>query len=75
MAVCDGSDATIFAALTCTVPIATLAAAPYSLVYQDSVKVKVIATNVKGSSIEGLEGNGALIIQAPDAPVNLREDQ
>jgi hypothetical protein len=37
------------------------------------VNVKVIATNVKGSS-ESLQGNGATIITAPDEPVGLAED-
>jgi hypothetical protein len=40
----------------------------------DSIYIQVVATNVKGDSIISLEGNGASIIQPPDAPVNLVED-
>jgi hypothetical protein len=38
------------------------------------VKVKVIATNVKGDSLESTAGDGAIIIAAPDAPINLAEN-
>jgi hypothetical protein len=34
---CDGSDAIIFASLSCTIPLATLTAEPYSLTYGTSV--------------------------------------
>jgi hypothetical protein len=37
------------------------------------VRVKVIATNVKGDSLESSIGEGAIIITAPDAPINLVE--
>lgn len=71
---CDGSDSTIVSQTQCTVPLTTLTAAPYSLNFGDSIYAKVIATNVKGDSIESDEGNGAIIIQVPDAPINLAED-
>jgi hypothetical protein len=58
----------------CTVPISVLASAPYSLIQGDNVRFKVIATNVKGDSQESLVGDGATIITAPDAPVNLIEN-
>jgi len=56
------------------VPLATLTSSPYSLSTSDSVYVKVVATNVKGSSSESTAGNGGTIIQAPDAPVSLSEN-
>lgn len=34
----------------------------------------MIATNVKGDSIESQSGDGAIIITRPDAPINLLED-
>lgn len=71
---CDGSDSTIVSQTQCTVPLATLTSAPYSLSFGDSIYAKVIATNVKGDSIESDEGNGAIIITVPDAPINLAED-
>lgn len=33
--------------------------------------VKVIANNIVGSSIESSAGNGAQLLRAPDAPLNL----
>jgi hypothetical protein len=68
---CDGSDPS---ATTCTVPIATLLAAPYSLYWGDSVYAKVKATNVVGISSESSEGNGAILMTYPDAPVSLAND-
>jgi len=56
------------------VPLSTLTSAPYSLVVGDSVTVKVVATNVKGDSLESADGNGATIITKPDAPINLAEN-
>jgi len=40
---CDGSDGTIVSAKTCAVPMTTLRSAPYALVLNDEVKVKVRA--------------------------------
>lgn len=55
-------------------PLATLTSDPYSLSYGADVNVKIIATNVKGDSLESLVGSGATIITAPDAPINLQEN-
>jgi hypothetical protein len=46
---------------------------PFSLYWGDSVWAKVIATNVYGDSVESVEGNGAIIITYPDAPMFLEE--
>jgi hypothetical protein len=35
---------------------------------------KVVAINSYGNSTESEEGSGAIIITAPDAPINLTED-
>lgn len=61
-------------ATTCTIPIATLKAAPYSLEWGSSVYAKVIAINIYGDSDESVEGNGAIIVTTPDAPTTLEED-
>jgi hypothetical protein len=45
---CDGSDATIVAARQCDVPLPTLRAAPFSLVYDTLVQVRVQALNANG---------------------------
>jgi hypothetical protein len=44
---------------------------PYNLEWGSSIFAKVYATNVKGDSVESIEGNGAIIIRVPDVPVNL----
>jgi hypothetical protein len=36
-----------------------------------SVYVKITATNLVGDSIESSEGNGAMIVTVPDAPINV----
>jgi hypothetical protein len=51
-----------------------LTSSPYSLTLGLNVVFKLIATNVKGDSTESIEGNGATIITAPDASINLAED-
>ena len=54
-------------AVSCTVPISVLQAAPYNLVAGSSVFAKVKATNSIGSSAYSLVGNGA-VLTAPSAP-------
>lgn len=71
---CDGSDSIIFQARLCTVPLSTLTAEPFALVFGNSIEAKIFATNIKGDSQESPEGNGATIIRVPDAPINLLED-
>jgi len=68
---CDGSGSTILNARLCSVPITTLMASPYSLNWGDSVYAKVKATNIVGDSSTSSEGNGAVILTNPDAPVTL----
>jgi hypothetical protein len=70
---CDGSDSLILFSLSCFVPITTLNAEPYNLVYPDDVYAKLYATNIKGDSQESEEGNGASLISNPDAPINVEE--
>lgn len=71
---CDGTDATIISNNECTVTFATLLAEPYLLVYGSSVYAKVSAQNVKGSSDYSSVENGAVILTAPDPPVNLADN-
>ena len=58
---CDASIASIVDSRTCAVPLATLTAAPYSLLFGDSIFAKVVAMNYYGESQESEEGNGAII--------------
>jgi hypothetical protein len=55
------------------VPLAVLRAAPYDLVFGDSVDVQVAAINEYGSSGYSSVGYGALIQLVPDAPVDLAD--
>jgi hypothetical protein len=47
-ATCSGSDATIMANLYCIIPMATLRAAPFNLVYGDPIEVRAQAYNAYG---------------------------
>jgi hypothetical protein len=71
---CNGALASIVTSTTCTIPLATLRAEPYSLVLDDSVDVIVQATNAFGESSFSAVGGGALIQYVPDAPVSLTTD-
>jgi hypothetical protein len=44
---------------------------PYNLEWGSSIYARLTATNIKGDSLESIEGNGAVIIRIPDAPINL----
>ena len=46
--------------------------APYSLVKNEEIYAKVVATNFYGDSDFSEAGNGALTQLVPDAPVNLQ---
>jgi hypothetical protein len=56
----------------CTVLIATLREEPYSLEWGASIYIKVLATNIVGSSAYTI-GNDAILVTIPDAPVNLAD--
>ncbi len=69
----DGSTFTAYAsctdtAVSCTVPISVLQAAPYSFVNLASVYAKVLATNAVGSSAYSTSGNGAVLPTVPSVP-------
>jgi hypothetical protein len=67
---CEMTSSTL---TTCTVPVTSLKASPYSLEWGASVFAKVVAINIYGYSVESTEGNGAVITTSPDAPINLVE--
>jgi hypothetical protein len=64
----------VLTTVTCSIPVATLRAAPYTLEWGESVYAKLFATNVYGDSLESDSGNGAIITTTPDAPINLTEN-
>jgi hypothetical protein len=71
---CDSSVTANVAALSCTVSLDTLTAAPFNLEQENSVWVKVIAGNVFGDSQLSLTGNGATVYLIPAAPANFKND-
>jgi len=50
-----------------------LQTAPYSLLLGDSITATVTATNMYGESSPSAEGNGAVILEIPDEPLNLQD--
>jgi hypothetical protein len=68
-ATCDGSITAIQNALTCTVPLTTLIASPFTLAQGSLVKVKIIAVNAVGSSAGSFDNtSGALVELVPHKP-------
>ncbi len=65
---CSGIDTACTASCTCTIPIATLKAAPYILENRYSVYATVLATNAYGSSAASPYGNGAILSANPVIP-------
>lgn len=55
----------------CTVPLAVLTSAPYLLEQGDEVKAHLTAQNFYGVSPVSNDGNGAIILTVPDAPIYL----
>jgi hypothetical protein len=60
--------------LSCTIPVQSLLASPYSLTWADSVSAQVSAENIYGYSELSAPGNGAVLITNPDVPQALMED-
>ena len=71
---CDGSDATVMAETSCTIPTTVLHDSPFSHPWASEIWAKVYATNIYGDSAESEIGSGAIIYYYPDAPVDLVED-
>lgn len=70
---CDGSLTETMDSRRCTIPSETFTLDPILLEWGDSVYIKVLATNIKGSGLFSLPGNGGIILRVPDVPVNLRD--
>jgi hypothetical protein len=68
---CDGSLSSVVTSNQCTVPISVFIDSPFSLSWGESVYAKVTAINLYGSSLQSLEGNGAVIVTEPDAPLQV----
>ena len=72
---CDGSNLVILSSNECNVPIYTLINTPYNHLWGASIKARVKATNLVGSSEFSTVQNGAIILTIPDAPVNLADEK
>jgi cellulose 1,4-beta-cellobiosidase len=57
----------------CTVLVSTLINSPFSLPWGSSIYAQVVAINAYGSSLTSNAGNGAVIIEYADKPMNLQE--
>jgi hypothetical protein len=68
---CPGTSSIILNSAQCSIPITVLRSAPYNLAWGSSVWAKVSASNLVGDSAYSDEGNGAIILTIPDAPINL----
>lgn len=68
---CNGQEALIVLEHKCAVLIADLIQAPYHHPWGSSIYAKVAATNIIGESLESDNGNGAIILNYPDAPTDL----
>jgi hypothetical protein len=73
---CNGANDLIRAALSCSIPMTTLTASPFSLPSGASVFAQIIAINVMGASETSDANNGAIlqISTVPSAPVGLQKD-
>ena len=54
-------------------PITSLRSAPFNLAFGSSIHAKLLAFNIYGDSLMSAEGNGAIILTVPNAPVSLLE--
>lgn len=48
---CDGTQADVVTNTGCTINLSTLTAAPYNLVLNESVDVKIVSTSAFGDSV------------------------
>jgi len=61
----------VYTTRTCYIPISVLRDYPYNIAWGSSIYALYSATNIYGTSIDSAEGNGAIILTVPDAPINL----
>jgi hypothetical protein len=71
--ICDGTSLTIIAARQCLIDNDAFTTNPYEHPWGADIYARVSATNVKGTSVMSLSGNGGKIERAPDPPVNLAD--
>jgi hypothetical protein len=71
---CDGLSESVINNRECYIYLDTLIVEPYSLVLNEEIWAKIIATNFYGDSPFSEPGNDGLTKLIPDAPVNLVND-
>jgi hypothetical protein len=69
---CDGSDADIFAARSCTIPSNSFVADLYDLDWGEEVFAKLVAYNIYGNSALSALSNPTVLMANPDAPITLQ---
>jgi hypothetical protein len=58
----------------CQISLSTLIIEPFSLVMNEEIYAKIIASNYYGDSPQSLAGNGGIVKLVPDAPISLVND-
>jgi len=74
---CDGTTAAVRDFRTCSVPITSLMAPPFTLPWGAQVVARVTAWNSYGPSLVSpptASGQRAIILRSPDAPLSLAND-
>jgi hypothetical protein len=71
---CVGTDPTLVSTRECVVPLTLLRAAPYSLVLDDEIYIKIISINSFGESEYSTPGNNAKLQLVPDKPILSNDD-
>ena len=66
---CNGALSSVLTSPSCTIPFTVLQASPYNLPWGASISANVVAINIMGSSLTSPEGNGAIILSKPSAPI------
>ena len=73
---CNGNtNGQILSLANCTVPLISSQVAPFNLVVGDIINAKILAYNDYGSSSMSPIGGSARMVQVPDAPINLANNQ
>jgi hypothetical protein len=60
--------------MSCTIPLSSLTAGPFSLGLGEMINAKVVAYNVNGDSLQSAVGGTDKIVLIPDPPANLGYD-
>jgi len=71
---CDGGQINSITSTSCTLKLSDLRSVPFYLNLGYHIFIQVQAHNAYGSSALSIEGNGGVMVDVPDAPVNLQDN-